>query len=74
MAGKHLQGDSSNTTIATEMGTDVSYVDLSEIADNFQGLRGWLSIAGEGISHGGERGQECRSQGDTKQKGFVFGA
>ena len=71
---KPLQDNSSNTAITKEGGTGALCVDLSVIADNLQALRGWHSIAGEGISHGGERWQECRSQGDTKQNGFVFGA
>ena len=74
MAGKPLQDTSTNTTITRERSTGADCVDVSEIAKNDQALQGGLSIAGEGISHGGERWQECRSQGDTKQNGFVFGA
>ncbi len=33
-----------------------------------------FSIANKGSRHGGEHWQEGRSQGDTKQNGFVFGA
>ena len=49
-------------------------VNPCRFADDFKTFRCRFSIAGEGISHGGERLQEGRSQGDTKRNGFVFGA
>ena len=74
VTGEPLENNSCDTTITAEVGIGALCVDLGKFADGFQALRGRLSIAGKGISHGGERWQECRSQGDTKQNGFVFGA
>ena len=74
MTGQPLQNYGQNITIAKEESTGAFRARLSDIANNVQALHGWLLIAGEGFSHGGERWQECRSQGDTKQNGFVFGA
>ena len=74
VTGKPLQNNSRHAAIGAEVAVGALGVNLSKFADDFQALRGWLSFAGKGISHGGERWQECRSQGDTKQNGFVFGA
>lgn len=74
MTGQLLQNYGQNKTIDKEESTGAFRAGLSDIANNVQALHGWLLIAGEGFSHGGERWQECRSQGDTKQNGFVFGA
>ena len=74
MTGQLLVNYGQKITIAKEGNTGAFRAGLSDIAHDVQALRGWLLIAGEGFSHGGERWQECRSQGDTKQNGFVFGA
>jgi len=74
VTGQLLQKNGQNITITKEESIGAFRAGLSDIANDVQALHGWLLIAGEGFSHGGERWQECRSQGDTKQKGFVFGA
>jgi len=74
MTGQLLLNYGQNISIAKEGSISAFRDGLSNIENDVQDLRDWLLIAGEGFSHGGERWQECRSQGDTKQNGFVFGA
>ena len=74
VSGKILQNNSHDSVVAAEKGSGAPCVNLCEIDDDFRTLRGRFSTAGKGVGHGGERLQEGRSQGDTKQNRFVFGA
>ena len=74
VSGEAFQNNSCDIVVAAEKGPGALCGDLCKLADDFKTLRGRFSTAGKGISHGGERLQEGRSQGDTKQNRFVFGA
>jgi len=72
--GRTFRNNVSNVVVAAGKEVGAMGVNPCKFTDDFKTFRCRFSIAGEGISHGGERLQEGRSQGDTKRKSFVFGA
>ena len=72
--GRTFRNNVSTAVFTAEKEVGAIGVNPCKFADDFKTFRCRFSIAGEGISHGGERLQEGRSQGDTKQNRFVFGA